>query len=197
MGTQQDRAGSRRAFVKRAAVVGLCACGAQVVDGAETGTGEGASAPPEKPAEMPQKWVAVLLPLLAGGDREYAKRVLKGCSASHYEHLKMPATLAPFVGKLPAFLDFLRAEWGWHIDYDQAGGVITINENKSDCVCPLVAKPRDVRLNLGILCHCSEGFAERMFGAVAGAPVRAEVTESILRGGQTCRYRIELKTGRT
>lgn len=142
---------------------------------------------------MPQKWIATLLPLLATGDREAAKHVLKGCAASHYDDLKMQATVERFAGRLPAFLDFLRAEWGWIIDYDRAAGVVAINENKSDCVCPLVAKKRGT--NLGILCYCSEGFAEKMFSVVVGSPVRAEVTESILRGGKSCRYRIELKSG--
>ncbi|MBN1362635.1 MAG: hypothetical protein JW993_18705 [Sedimentisphaerales bacterium] len=191
----QTQGGSRRAFVKKACLAGLCACGARAVNAAQTGESESAPAPEEKPATMPQKWIVTLLPLLAGGDQEYARRVLKGCSASHYEHLKMQATLEPFIGKLPAFLDFLRTQWGWIIEHDRANGVITINENKSSCVCPLVPKKHGAEL--GILCYCSEGFAEKMFSAVVGAPVRAEVTESILRGGKRCRYRIELRTAPT
>ncbi len=139
---------------------------------------------------MPQKWIAALLPLLAKGDREYARRILKGCAASHYEDLKMQAVVDRFRGKLDDFLDVPRKEWGWIIEYDRDKGVILINENKPNCVCPLVQKgqPGD----LGILCYCSEGFAEKMFSEVVGSPVRAEVIESVLRGHKSCKYRIDL-----
>ena len=186
---------TRRSFVKRACLAGLCACGAAGAAEVQPSTAETEPAQAETPPTMPQKWIATLLPLLAAGDPEDAKRVLKGCSLSHYEDLKMEATLKPFVGQLPEFLGFLKSAWGWVIDYDEAAGVIDLNENKSECVCPLVQGKRGA--NLGILCYCSEGFAERMFSVVVGAPVRAEVVESILRGGQRCRYRVQLRPGPT
>jgi hypothetical protein len=144
-----------------------------------------------QPPQMPQKWIAALLPLLAEGDPETAEEILRGCSASHYDDLNMQKTTDRFRGNLDSFLEFLGDQWGWILDYDGDTGVISVNENKDDCVCPLVHKTQ--RENLGILCHCSAGFAERMFSAVIGSPVHAEVTESILRGGKRCRYRIELR----
>jgi hypothetical protein len=58
------------------------------------------------------------------------------------------------------------------------------------CVCPLVQQ------NIGVvsttLCHCSEGFAERMFSAVIEKPVKATVTRSILRGDKSCVYTIQI-----
>ena len=123
---------------------------------------------------------------------EYARRLLKGCAASHYEDLKMQATVDRFKGKLDEFLDFPRKEWGWIIehDQDQDKGVILINENKPNCVCPLVQKGQSG--DLGILCYGSEGFEEKMFSEVVGSPVRAEVVECVLRGHKSCKYRIEL-----
>lgn len=101
--------------------------------------------------------------------------------------------MARFAGKLPEFLNFMRSQWGWIIDCDVTTGIIMMNENKSECVCPLVQKNRDPQQDLGMLCYYAEGFTEKMFAAVVGAPVRAEVTDSILRGGKSCRYRVELK----
>ena len=134
---------------------------------------------------MPQKWIATLLPLLAKGSPEVAKRILRECSASHYDHLKMQATVDRFRGKLDDFLAFLRKEWGWVIERDRDRGVILVNENKSACVCPLVQKEHGP--DLGMLCYCSEGFAEKMFSGVVGSKVRAEVTESVLRGHKSCK----------
>jgi hypothetical protein len=167
----------------------MCTCGARGLSAAETAQ-DPKPAASQPAATMPQKWIVALLPQLARGDREYAKRLLKGCSRSHYDDLNLQATLDRFRGKLDDFLDFLRKEWGWVIEYDRDKGVIQVNENKAYCVCPLV--PKQHGDNLGILCYCSEGIAEQMFSEVAGAPVRAEVVESILRGQKSCKYRIDL-----
>lgn len=183
---------NRRSFIQGACLAGMCTCGARGLSAAQATQGPGLAPQPLPAATMPQKWIATLLPLLAQGDRASAKRLLKGCAASHYDDLKMQAKVEPFRGKLDAFLDFLRQEWGWIIEYDRQRGVIQVNENKATCVCPLVQ--RQPGSNLGILCYCSEGFNERMFSEVVGSAVRVEVTESILRGHQSCKYRIELKT---
>jgi len=49
-----------------------------------------------------------------------------------------------------------------------------------------------VGLKSTLLCDCSEGFAEKLFSAVVGKPVKAEVVASIQRGAKSCRYRISL-----
>jgi predicted hydrocarbon binding protein len=140
---------------------------------------------------MPQKWILALLPQLAKADREEARRILKGCAEAHFEDLKMQATVDKFRGRMDDFLAFLRKEWGWIIDYDRDRNVIQVNENKTSCVCPLV--PKNITADLGILCYCSEGFAERMFSGVFGSRVRVVVAESVLRGHRNCKYVIDLK----
>lgn len=140
---------------------------------------------------MPRKWIAALLPSLAAeSEPEVAARVLKAAAAAHFEHLGMAERVAPFRGNLDGFLTWLSKEWGWRIEYDRTARVLEVDEAKSYCVCPLVQK--DAQADLGILCNCSEGFAERLFSAVVGHPVRAEVTQSVLRGAGSCRYRISL-----
>ena len=139
---------------------------------------------------MPRAWIAALLPALAAEpDRAVAGRVLKAGAGAHWDNLRMAEKVAPFRGNLDALLEFLRTQWGWKIERPEPG-VIVADENKPSCVCPLLRKGE--QSDLSVLCNCSEGFAERLFGAVVGHPVRAEVTQSILRGAATCRYRITL-----
>jgi hypothetical protein len=181
----------RRTFIKGACLAGMCSCGVRGLAAAETASDAITTTEAPKPVSMPHKWIATLLPLLAKGDREEARRILKGCAVSHYEHLNMKETVDRFRGKLEVFLDFLRKEWGWIIDYDRDRGVIQINENKGTCVCPLIQKGHGK--DLGILCHCSEGFNERMFSEITGSPVHVEISESILRGHKSCKYKIDLR----
>jgi len=186
---------NRRTFMKTACLAGFCGCGAKNPVSARADANAPIQAEAPKPATMPQKWILTLLPQLAKGDQENARRILKPCSASHYEELKMQATVDRFRGNLDEFLAFLRKEWGWITEYDRDRGVILINENKSSCVCPLV--PKSSSGDFGVLCYCSEGFAEKLFSEVTGSPVRAEVAESIRRGQKSCKYRIELRPART
>ena len=46
MKTGQGRDGSRRAFVKKACLAGLCACGTRLVNADQAGADESAAAPP-------------------------------------------------------------------------------------------------------------------------------------------------------
>jgi len=177
--------------MKTGCLAGLCACLGVPTATAAAGAGVDAqTAEPKPAATMPQKWIVAILPALAGIDEEQARRILKSGAKAHFEHLDMAATAADYRGRMSEFLDFLRREWNWVIEYDRARGVIEIDENKSACVCPLI--PKDHPADLGVLCSCSEGFAETLFSAVAGSPARARVTASIRRGQKSCKYRIEL-----
>jgi hypothetical protein len=137
------------------------------------------------------KWVGALLPLLAVGDRERARAAIRNCWTPHYDSLGMQTTIERFRGNLEGFLRHLQVEWGWAVTYSPEQGMILVDENKPACVCPVV--PKQHTGDLGLLCYCSEGFAERMFSQVIGTPVHVDVVASVLRGDPSCRYRIELK----
>jgi hypothetical protein len=139
---------------------------------------------------MPRRWIAALLPALAAqSDPAVAKGSLKAAAAAHWAELQMDEKVAPYRGDLGRFLDFLRSEWGWKIEREPGTGAVLVDEAKDHCVCPLVEK--GTQADLTVLCNCSEGFAERLFAAVVGHPVRAQVTQSVLRGAASCHYRIE------
>ena len=190
MEADREPGAGRRAFLRTACFAGICACArVPAADAAVTSIQDGRP-DPGAPPELARRWIGALLPALAMLEAEEARGVLRQCAQAHFDDLGMASTLAPFRGDLPAFLGFLRSEWGWIVDYDAAAGVVMANENKDHCVCPLVAEEHPD--GLGALCSCSEGFAERMFAAVTGGPVRTQVVESILRGGERCRYRVEV-----
>jgi len=180
-------ANSRRGFLKLACASGICSCAGTGFLRAEVSPGDAG----QEEDPMPRKWILALLPVLVSEtDQVTAGRVLKGAAEAHYEHLKMAEKTSPFRGKLEDFLAYLRAEWGWKIEYVAGSDTIMIDEAKSTCVCPLVRQ--GVEGDLSILCNCSEGFAERLFSGVVGSPVRAEVVQSVLRGASSCQYRITL-----
>ena len=112
---------------------------------------------------------------------------IKQCSKTHYDALGMEDMLEPFVGRPEAFYSFLHEKWNWIVTVDKDGKRIIADENKAQCVCPLL---RAGAAHTPNLCNCSEGFAERMFTKVLDKPVKARVIESVLRGGKHCVYEI-------
>jgi hypothetical protein len=70
--------------------------------------------------------------------REAKAALLRGCAQAHYQWANMDEIIAPYRGNLADFLTFLNWAWGWKIDYDPERGIITADENKRECVCPLV-----------------------------------------------------------
>ena len=116
--------------------------------------------------------------------------LLKGCAVAHYKVLKMDVVLAEYQGRVEEFCQFLSTNWNWKVSYDKTTQVIIADENKNECVCPLVK--RQIVKDSGTLCSCSEGFAEKMFTTVIGKPVNATVVQSILRGAPSCVYRIQI-----
>jgi predicted hydrocarbon binding protein len=116
--------------------------------------------------------------------------LLQGCAAAHYRSANMDAIVSQYTGNLAGFLAFLSEKWQWKVTYDQGTQTIIADENKPACVCPIVQMvPGKVSATL---CHCSEGFAERMFSAVIEKPVEAKVVRSILRGDQSCVYSVQV-----
>ncbi len=114
---------------------------------------------------------------------------IKKCSKTHYNALGMDEILEPYLGKAEEFFDFLRGKWNWIVTMDPEGKRIIADENKEQCICPLI---RAGAVHTPNLCNCSEGFAERMFSKVLERPVKARVIESVLRGGKHCVYEIVL-----
>lgn len=184
---------NRRLILKKVCFGGLGVCGISAAGCSQQLSESSEKAQVREENTLPYQWISTLLPLIdANTECDCARKIIKGCAAAHYDQLRMDKTVARFEGKLEDFLEFLTTEWGWIIEYSKQDGVIKLDENKNTCVCPLVRK--DIGIDSPSLCYCAEGFAEKMFSAVVGFPVRAKVTESILRGAKSCKYRIDLNS---
>ncbi len=58
------------------------------------------------------------------------------------------------------------------------------------CLCPAVEKgPEGLS---GTYCECSAAYLAEMFRRATERPVRVQLLESLKRGGNTCKFRIEL-----
>lgn len=184
---------TRKDFFKTACLSGACFCGftSLAVHASNPSESTNAAEPDDKNHKFMQDWIlTLLLNIDENASDEECRKIMKPCAMAHYNYLEMDKVLAPYVGDIEKFTRFISEKWDWKIDYNQESGVIIADENKSQCVCPMVNKEKGVRSS--ILCYCSEGFAEKMFSTVAGHSVTARVISSIHRGNDRCKYEIAL-----
>jgi len=178
----------RKDFFKKACLGGICFCGFSQISGFASNQ----TAPvQDNNKQLNQDWLTSLLSNMNENlDENTLRKVVKKSAIVHYNNLNMDATLADYVGDLEKFNKFLEGSWGWKIDYNKATKVLIADENKNNCVCPILEHKKGV--DTSVICYCSEGFAEKMFSVVAGVPVTAKVISSVRRGDKTCKYRIEI-----
>ena len=128
--------------------------------------------------------------LLCSMDKNCDSCLFESCANLHYQVNGMDNILEKYVGNLPAFISFLEKEWGWKITYSEDGSQLLVDENKDFCVCPIT---QNVQGKVsGMLCNCSEKFAEQMFSKVCQKKIVAKVKRSILRDGKSCIYEISI-----
>lgn len=128
--------------------------------------------------------------LLCSMDKNCDSCLFESCAKLHYQVNEMDKVLEKYVGDLPAFILFLEKEWGWKISLSEDGSQLLVDENKDFCVCPITQKVEG-KVS-GVLCNCSEKFAEKMFSKVCQTNVVAKVRRSVLRDGKSCIYEIRL-----
>lgn len=136
-------------------------------------------------------WTGCLLCSMENHPDADAEALMHECSSYHFYTNQMDTVLEPYVGRLKDFIQFLEQEWGWKISYCEETQTLIADENKPACICPLAQALGTDSLS-PVLCHCSEGFAQKMFSKVTGTPVGATVIRSILRGGSSCVYQVHL-----
>lgn len=116
------------------------------------------------------------------------KGIIKGCSIAHYNALNMDNVLNSYIGDVYGFIKFIEYEWNWLVEINEDEKVIYADENKPNCVCPIVELNS---IKSSLICNCSEGFAEKMFSKILQQDVSAKVTRSVLRGNKSCVYEIK------
>jgi hypothetical protein len=184
---------NRKDFVKNCAVAfcatGLC-CGIQKAQAAEE------AGQPCDPKELEEtrnraetarfrfsKLIEVIEAKLPEQERKQILRSLGGKCADTYR----ASVIDRYKGNLKGFLEEGRRTWMAEADYDEVNGTIRIVDKNPHCSCPLVKEGSTPPS----FCDCTLGWQEATYSTILGRPVKAELEESILRGGKKCVYRIK------
>ena len=182
---------NRKEFIKFACLTGACMCGFSAlasVNGKSENT-DAVIAAPDKTTLLLQEWIAGMVVILNENlDKKTLRKVIKKNATVHYNSLKMDDLMKDFEGKPELFNKFLQEKWEWKIDYDPKTNTIIANENKGQCVCPMVNKEKGAS---DAICYCAEGFIEKMYTVAVGKPVKTTVISSVLRGDKNCLYKIQ------
>jgi hypothetical protein len=183
---------TRKDFFKKACLTGACFCGfSSLAFSASDSTGPFAPTEEEdKRLTLVQEYLGrLLLNMQENLTNEENRKTIKQLACVHYAQLNMVEFLKPYNNNLEGFIGFIEKEWGWKMTYDKSTQIIIADENKNNCVCPMINHKTGIKP--GALCYCSEGFSELMFTNVIGKPVTASVISSIHRGDKSCKYKIE------
>jgi predicted hydrocarbon binding protein len=99
-------------------------------------------------------------------------------------------TWEKYKGNFPAFLNDMQGPNGWvaKVDYDEKRGILTITDRPRKCSCPLVKQGSTSATQ----CLCTLGWQEETYSRLLGKPVEASIVKSILRGDDSCVYRIRI-----
>ena len=177
----------RKDFFKKACFTGICLCGF----GSVSMMAKNENSKSQDNIQLNQDWLSnLLLNLNNDLEENVLRNVIKKSSIVHYNNLKMDNFLSSYIGDLDKFNKYIESSWGWKIDYNKSTNVLIADENKENCVCPILEFKKG--FNTSAICYCSEGFAEKMFSTVTGASVTAKVVSSIRKGDKSCKYRIEI-----
>lgn len=100
------------------------------------------------------------------------------------------STFEKYKGNIKGFLEAIQSPSGWveKAEYDEEQGIIRITDRNPKCSCPLVEKG----VTSADQCDCTLGWQEETYSRILGRRVKAELEESVLRGGSRCVYRIQV-----
>ena len=116
--------------------------------------------------------------------RKHILHTLGGKCADTYRS----ALIDRYKGDIHGFLEEGRRNWMAEATYDEARGTIRIVDKGPGCSCPMVKEG----VTPPSFCDCTLGWQETAYSEILGHPVKAELEESILRGGRKCIYRIKV-----
>jgi len=89
---------------------------------------------------------------------------------------------------LNGYLEMLKQVWGTNYKHDNNNKKIHLIGKKTEkCACPFVNKSKMSK----DFCNCSLGWQKNTFAFIIGKPVKATITESVLRGGNRCSFKID------
>jgi predicted ArsR family transcriptional regulator len=187
---------NRKDFVKgcTAAICGSGICCAGKESAAQVREERPGECDPKQLAEVPDradaarlrfsKLIQIIQDSLPEDGRKQILHALGGKCADTYR----AALLDRYKGDIEGFLAEGRRSWMAEAVYDRENGTIRIVDKAPSCSCPMVK----VGTTPPSFCDCTLGWQEQAYSEILGRRVRAELEESILRGGKRCVYRITI-----
>jgi len=118
-------------------------------------------------------------------DEQERKQLFNGFGR-HCAQTYRASLLDHYKGDIRGFLDEGLRGWMAEASYDEAAGTIRIVDKSPTCTCPLVK----MGTTPPSFCDCTLGWQQEAYSTILGRPVRAELEESLLRGGKRCVFRI-------
>jgi len=183
----------KRTDFLKACLAGLSSCaacglGAFDAEGAQEG-GAGQDAGVNKSLDAMRIRYAALVALIGRHVPEPTQRTIFRELGRECARQFKAMTYDKYAGNLEGFLEEARGPNGWmaSAEHDRKAGVITIVDRATSCTCPLVKRG----LTPAAQCECTLGWQEETYSRILGRPVKASLTESILRGSNRCAFRIE------
>ena len=128
--------------------------------------------------------VEVLEARVPAEERRHILNALGARCAATYK----TALLDRYQGNIHGFLEEGLRQWMAEAHYDAEAGTIRVVDKGPHCTCPMVQEGQTP----GSFCDCTLGWQEAAYSAILGRPVKAELEESILRGGKRCVYRMKV-----
>ena len=130
------------------------------------------------------KLIEIIESRLPEAERKKVLHALGGKCADTYR----ASLIDRYKGNIEGFLEEGLRNWMAEATFDRVQGTIRIVDKGPSCSCPMVK----VGTTPGSFCDCTLGWQEETYSAILGRRVKAELEESILRGGKKCVYRISV-----
>ena len=119
-------------------------------------------------------------------DEQLKIKVLEECGRACAEkHAKKEAYQSK--GDLDGWLATMK-KWVGANNVHKEGNTVRLVYSK--CLCPLVGSIEPLLSKT--FCNCSRGWLMKSFKTVVGKPVKVKLEDSIMMGGQECRFSIRL-----
>ena len=117
------------------------------------------------------------------------KEAIGRCSQICYDKNNMADKLKD-IHNIDEYVECLRTDFGWTVDYDRNNRVLICWENNEACLCPIVRCAKEAVP--GSMCYCTEEELVRMTQNDLGCSAKATVLRSFVRDNESCMYRIEV-----
>jgi predicted hydrocarbon binding protein len=131
------------------------------------------------------------------------KNIMESCGRACYEGAHgARKTEKPTPEQAAKFLDGMRKYLGADgvkqtpeetvVYFKYTGNPQGLKVSDGYCLCPILEDaPKDIPPSY---CQCSSGYVREIFERGVGRPARVEITETVLRGGQSCRFTVSFKS---